>query len=157
MTPFGPGGSPREGIRPWFAGLGVLGALALVPLVFADRVPGMLDRTSDSIENTFGDWYWDVIKPFFPRPDTAMHLLIFASAAMLVGLLCWSWRTFVIGQVVVLVVGLVVEVLQPTLTSSRNFQTHDIVSNLAGQAIGIASALAVIYGWAAWERRRLSH
>jgi hypothetical protein len=156
MTPFGPGGTPREGIRPWLAGIGALGALALVPLVFADRAPELLDGISDSIENTFGDWYWDGIKPFFPRPDTAMHLLIFASAALLVGLLCWSWRTFVVGQVVVLGAGLVIEVLQPMFTSSRDFQTHDIVSNLVGQAIGIAAALAVIYGWAAWEQRRVS-
>jgi hypothetical protein len=156
-TPFGPGGTPRAGIRPWLALVGLIGFVVLIPLVFSDRIPGILDRASDNIENTFGDWYWHGIKQFFPRPDTAMHMMIFACAALVVGLLCWSWRTFAIGQIIVLLIGLVIEVLQPMFTNSRDFQDHDILGNLMGQTVGIVVALGCIYGWAAWERRRSAH
>lgn len=157
MTPFGPGGTPRGGIRPWLAGVAALGAVGMVPLMFADRVPGMLDRISDSIENGFGDWYWSGIKPYFPRPDEAMHVLLFAGAALLVGMLCWSWRTFAVGQALVLAAGLGIEFLQPVFTSSRDIQEHDIVSNLIGQSIGVVVAVALWWAWSAWEARSIAH
>jgi len=136
------------------AGLGVLAALLLVPVMFADRAPAVLDRISDRIENTFPDFYWDTLKPHFPEADVAMHLLVFGGAALAVGLICWSWRTFVLGQLMVFGAGLVVEVLQPVVTSSRNIELHDVLGNAVGQAIGIAVALVIIGTRSLWERRR---
>jgi hypothetical protein len=145
-----------SGARPWLAGLAALGLVAMVPLMFADRAPGVLDRISDGIENTFPDYYWDTLKPHAPEADVAMHLMLFATAAVLVGLVCWSWPTFVAGQVAILAGGMAIEVLQPMFTSSRDIETHDMAANLLGQAMGIGFALVVIFGWSAWERWRLS-
>ena len=157
MTPFGPGGAPLSGARPWLAGLGAVGLLVMVPLMFADRAPGALDRISDSIENTFPDYYWHTLKPHFPEADVAMHLMVFSAAALLVGLLCWSWPSFVAGQIAIFAGGLAIEVLQPMFTSSRDNETHDMAANILGQALGMGLALVAIFGWSAWERRRASH
>jgi hypothetical protein len=159
MTPFGPGGAPREGIRPWVAGVAALLVVALIPLMFADRAPDLLRAMSKDIEHALPDFFRFTLKPKLPNPepDLAVHLAVFSSAAVLVGLVCWSWRTFLVGQLLVLGGGVAIEILQPVVSSSREVQMSDIAANVSGQVIGIFLALAAIGAWAWWERHRAAH
>lgn len=152
-TPFGPGGRPFGGARPYLLGVVVLGGLAAVPIMLSDRAPDLFDRLTDWIEESFfPDVWWDN-KDLVPPGDVAMHLVLFGGLALAVGLMCWSWRTFALGQAGVLVGGLMLELLQPVFTDSRNVEVHDVVSNVAGQVAGMLAALALI---ALQARRRRS-
>jgi hypothetical protein len=152
-TPFGPGGHPTGGVRPYLLALLVLGGVVSVPLMLSDRAPDLFDRVTDAIEeNVFPDLWWEV-KTIVPAGDVAMHVLFFAGLALVAGLLSWSWRTFVLGQVGVLAAGMALEVMQPVFTSSRNIQLHDVASNVGGQLAGMVAALGLI---ALVRRRRRS-
>lgn len=151
-TPFGPGGRPTSGLRPYLAGLLLVLGLLTVPIMLSDRAPDLFDRVTDTIEERwFPDVWWDDVKPVLPEADVAMHLVFFGGLALVVGLLAWSWRTFWWGQLGVLALGVLVELAQPVVTSSRNIQVHDAVSNVAGQLVGIAVALAAV-GLVRWRR-----
>ena len=145
-TAFGPGGRPTGGLRPYLAGLLVVGGLLAVPIMLSDAAPGFFDRVTDTIEERWlPDVWWDTVKPaVVPDADVAMHLVFFGGLALVVGLLSWSWRTFVLGQAAVAALGFALELLQPVFTSSRNIQLHDVVANLLGQAVGLLAALGLI-------------
>lgn len=144
-TAFGPGGRPTGGLRPYLAGLLLLGAVLAVPIMLSDRAPDFFDRVTDTIEERwFPDVWWDDIKPLVPEADVAMHVLFFGGLALVVGLLSWSWRTFALGQLGVLALGTGLELLQPVFTTSRNIQLHDVVSNVGGQVLGIGVALLAV-------------
>ena len=151
-TAFGPGGRPTGGLRPYLAAVLAVAGLLAVPIMLSDQAPDFFDRVTDGIENSLPDIWWDDVKPLVPAGDVVMHLVFFGGLALVVGLLAWSWRSFVLGQVGVLSLGILLELAQPLVTSSRNIEVHDIASNLLGQAVGVAVALGCIQALS-WRRR----
>ncbi|QGG96860.1 hypothetical protein [Actinomarinicola tropica] len=154
-TPFGPGGRPTAGLRPWLAGVVVLGAVLAVPIMLLDRAPDVFDRITDEIEERwFPDVWWHDIKPLVPEADVVMHVVLFGGLALLAALLAWSWPVLLAGQAAVFGGAFALELLQPLVTSSRDIEVHDMVSNVSGQALGLLVGLALIGLERWWSRRR---
>jgi len=127
--------------------------------MFADRAPGLLSALSKDIERSLPDFFRFTLKPKLPNPepDLAVHLAVFSTCAVLVGLVCWSWWTFLVGQLLLFGGGVAIEILQPVVSSSRDVQVSDVAANVTGQVIGILLALALIGAWSLWTSRRAAH
>lgn len=153
-TPFGPGGRPWAGARAPLAALLVAGGLALLPIMFSDRAPGLLDRVSRRIERSLPWWLRTRVDGHLPEPDLAVHLLVYGGLALLVGLVAWSWASFVRGQVAIFVASVALELLQPVFATERTVQLSDVVGNATGQIVGALLAVALVAVWRSAERRR---
>lgn len=151
--PLGPGGRPFRG---WRAGaiLLSLGAGAVNALILlSDRAPGLLSRLSARIDagvsRAAGAAGVDVpgASVGVPQSDFDIHFLIWAVAALLVGLAMWSWASLAIGSAVVLVASATLELAQRAYSASRTVQFHDLVGNTLGVATGTCAVAAFAVGW----------
>ena len=149
MTPLGPGGRPFRGLRvlPLLASLGALPANALILL--SDRAPGLLRRLSvrvdAGVQRAAGAAGVDVPgNPVRgPRSDFDIHVVIWAVAALLVGLAAWSWLSLLMASTTVFAISVALEMAQGAYSRSRSVEFSDIVGN----AVGVVGATVVVAGF----------
>ena len=153
-TPLGPGGRRFRGWRvvPLLLSVGAFTANAIILL--SDRAPGLFRRVSARIDTGVsrvadatgvGDPGSDV---GVPQSDFDIHVVIWAAAALLIGLAAWSWPSLLLASGLVFASSVALELAQRTYTSSRTVQFEDLVAN----AVGVVSGTAVVAGFAlAWS------
>ena len=151
--PLGPGGRPFQGLRA-LAFLLSLGAGAVnAVILLSDRAPGLLSRLSARIDagvnRAAGAAGVDVpgTSVGVPRSDFDIHVLIWAVAALLVGLAMWSWASLVMGSAVVLAASAALEFAQQAYSRLRTVQVHDLVGNTLGVATGTCAVAAFALLW----------
>ncbi|HET7718400.1 MAG TPA: hypothetical protein VFK43_00445, partial [Acidimicrobiales bacterium] len=123
--PLGPGGRPFRGWRvvPLLLSLGVFAVNAVILL--SDRAPGLFRRLSSRIDagvnRAAGAAGVDVPAGSVrvPQSDFDVHVVIWAVAALLVGLAMWSWASLVVGSAAVLVASVALELAQQAYSRSR--------------------------------------
>lgn len=161
MTPpLGPGGRPFRGWRvvPLLLSLGSFGVNAVILL--SDRAPGFLSRVSARIDagvsRAAGATGLDVPGRDLavPQSDFDVHLVIWAIAALLIGLAAWSWASLFLANGLVFVASLAFELSQPVLTSSRTVQVEDVMGNVVGVLIGTGAVAGFSLAWWAVSTRR---
>jgi hypothetical protein len=151
--PLGPGGRPFRGLRT-LAFLLSLGAGAVnAVILLSDRAPGLLSRVSARIDagvnRAAGAAGVNVpgTSVGVPRSDFDIHVLIWAVAALLLGLAMWSWASLLLGSAVVLVVSAALEFAQQEFSTLRTVQLHDLVGNTLGVATGACAVAAFALLW----------
>lgn len=152
--PLGPGGRPFRGWRfaPLLASLGALAANAVVLL--SDRAPGLLNRLSARIDagvsraaGAAGVEVPGAAAAAVPRSDFDVHVMIWAVAAVLVGLAMWSWASLATGSAAVLVASATLELAQESYSRTRTFQFEDLVANAVGVGAGTCAVAAFALTW----------
>ena len=149
-SPLGPGGRPFRGWRvvPLLLSLGALGANALILL--SDRAPGLFRRLSARIDagvsRAAGATGVGVPggRVRVPRSDFDVHVVIWAIAALLVGLAMWSWMSLALGSATLFGASVMVELAQRTYSNSRTVQFDDVVAN----AVGVVAGTCAVAGFA---------
>jgi hypothetical protein len=157
LSPLGPGGRPFRGWRfvPILLSLGAFAANAAILL--SDRAPGFLRRVSARIDagvsRAATATGLDVPgrDVSVPQSDFDVHVVIWALAALLVGLATWSWASLLLGSGLVFVASVGLELAQHAFSSSRTVQFDDLMGNAVGVVAGtcVVAALAILW--------RLSH
>ena len=151
--PLGPGGRPLRGWRvvPLLLALGAFVVNAVILL--SDRAPGLFSRLSSRIDagvhRAAGAAGVDVPggSVRVPQSDFDVHVLIWAVAALLVGLAMWSWASLVVGSAAVLVTSAGLELAQQAYTRSRSVQLTDLMGNTVGVVTGTCAVAAFTLGW----------
>ena len=146
-SPFGPGGRPLGGIRPYLWGALVLAAAVLLPVMFAERAPDLARAIGRWIEDGDGLVGWIADTLWIPGSPFAIHIVAWAVVAGVSGLVAWSWRSLRWFTVGALGLSLLVELAQEWLTDSRQSQFDDGVANVIGVAIGLGLAVALNALW----------
>ena len=141
-VPFGPGGRPLGGVRPYLFVMFVVTGVVILPVMLADRAPRVARAMSRWINNS--DSALADAAGMLRLPETAfeVHVLSWAVAALFAGLIAWSWKSFVALGLAVLTVSLTVEAAQDILTDTRTSQVDDAIANSIGVAIGLTVAAA---------------
>ena len=153
MTPLGPGGRPFRGWRilPLLLSFAALGLNAVILL--SDRAPGLFRRLSARIDagvkQAAGAAGVDVPgnSVRVPRSDFDVHVLIWAVAALLVGLATWSWLSLFMASSTVYASSVVLELAQGAYSRSRTVQFSDLVGNAVGVMIGSGVVAAFSLAW----------
>jgi hypothetical protein len=151
--PLGPGGRPFRGWRivPILLSLGSFAVN--VVLLLSDRAPGVLGRISSRIDTgvhrAAGAAGVDVPggSVRVPQSDFDVHVVIWAVAALLVGLAMWSWASLVMASAAVLVVSVGLELSQQVFTRSRTVQFTDVMGNTLGVVTGTCAVAAFTLVW----------
>ena len=148
--PVGPGGRPFGGWRiPAFVlGLVALGVNAVILL--SDRAPGLFDKVSMRIDagvSRAANATGVVPAARLPQSDFDVHLLIWAAAALLLGLAAWSWVALALAGGSVFALSVVMEVAQQTFTVSRTLQREDIAGNAVGVLCGVGAVAGFAVAW----------
>ncbi len=159
-TPLGPGGRPFRGWRvaPLVLSLGAFAANAVILL--SDRAPGLFRRLSDRIDagvtRAAGATGVDVPGGAVrvPQSDFDVHVVIWAVAALLVGLAAWSWLSLLLAGGSVFTVSVALELSQQLLTNSRTVQLRDVVANAVGTGCGTGAVAAFGLAWWVLSTRR---
>jgi hypothetical protein len=102
----------------------VIGLLVVGAASFSDRAPGLIADIEDRLN-----------LPQIGEPT--LHLLGWMAVTVLVTLAIRRFAFQVLAAGGVLLLSLVIEVLQPSLSSSRSFEAGDAVANLMGVVIGL--------------------
>jgi hypothetical protein len=151
--PLGPGGRPFRGWRIVPVLLALVSFAVNVVLLLSDRAPGLLSRLSARIDagvsRAAGAAGVDVpgAPVGVPRSDFDIHVLIWAAAAVLVGLAMWSWASLVVSGAAVLVASVALELAQERYSRSRTVQFEDLVANTLGVAAGMCAVAAFALAW----------
>lgn len=127
----------------------VLGVVALgmgAVLMLADRAPGALRRVSDRLDAP-QRLAPEVVQEVAPASDALVHIVVWGSIMVLVGLVAWSWRALAVGTLGVLVVATMFELAQGSLTSTRRTELSDLLANVVGIAIGLSAVAIWAAGW----------
>lgn len=155
--PLGPGGRPFRGWRvaPFLLSFGAFGANAVILL--SDRAPGLFRRVSARIDagvsRAAGATGVDVSGQV-PRSDFDVHVVIWAIAALLVGLAAWSWLSLLLASAGVFASSVGLELAQGRFTRVRTVQLGDVRANAVGVLSGVcAVAVFTIVWWAVSTRR----
>lgn len=159
-TPLGPGGRPLRGWRflPLLLALGAFAANGVILL--SDRAPGFLSRLSRRIDaevsRAAGATGIDVPGRNLgvPRSDFDVHVVIWAVAALLVGLAMWSWASLLLGNGLVFVGSVGLELAQSAFTSTRTVQFHDLLGNAVGVFTGTCAVAAYALAYRLLRTRR---
>lgn len=112
----------------------VIGLLAVGAASFSDSLPGFIAR----VENRLG-------LPHIGEPVLHFGGWLFVTVLVVVAVRKPVPRTFAVGGVLLL--GLVIEILQPMLSSSRSFEADDIVANVLGVALGFLTGTRAARAW----------
>ena len=155
FSPLGPGGRPFRGWRivPLLLSLGALAANAVILL--SDRAPGLFRRLSARIDagvsRAAGVTGVEVPggEVRVPRSDFDVHVLIWAVAALLVGLAAWSWASLLLGSATVFGSSVMLELAQRTHSNSRTVQFEDLVANAVGVMAGTCAVAVFALVWKA--------
>ena len=133
---------------PLLLSLGAFAANAIILL--SDRAPGLFRKVSARIDagvsrvadaTGVGVPGSDVA---VPQSDFDVHVVIWAAAALLVGLAAWSWPSLFLASGVVFASSVALELGQRRYTNSRTVQFEDLVAN----AVGVVCGTAVVAGFA---------
>jgi hypothetical protein len=122
-------------------------------LLLSDRAPGLLRRISSRIDagvsRAAGAAGVDVSgrDVRVPRSDFDVHVLIWAVAALLVGLAAWSWLSLAIASATVFTASVALELAQRTYSNSRRVQFDDVVANGVGVVAGACLVAAFALAW----------
>ena len=151
--PLGPGGRPFRGWRvvPLLLSLGAFVVNAVILL--SDRAPGLFSRLSSRIDagvhRAAGAAGVDVPggSVGVPQSDFDVHVVIWAVAALLVGLAMWSWASLVMGSAAVLVTSAGLELAQQAYSRTRSVQLSDLMGNTLGVATGTCAVAAFSLAW----------
>ena len=159
-TPLGPGGRPLRGLRIPVALLGLANVAANGVIMLSDRAPGLLRRLSTSVDAgvvraaTAAGAARAAADARIPQSDVHVHLAVWASAALLVGLAAWSWPSLLVGAGAVFALSAGMEAAQGLYSSTRSVQLADLVANAVGVAAGAGAAALVAVLWRlAWGAR----
>lgn len=160
--PLGPGGRPFRGWRavPLLLSLGAFAANAVILL--SDRAPGLFRRLSVRVDagvhRAAGAAGVDVPggSVRVPQSDFDVHVLIWAVAALLVGLATWSWFSLFLASGTVFGASVVLELSQHFLSRSRTVQLADVAANAVGVVTGLCAVAAFAVGWRLWVNTRRS-
>ena len=155
----GPGGRPFRGWRvvPFLLSVAAVALNAVILL--SDRAPGLFRRISVRIDagvnRAAGAAGVDVPDRSVrvPRSDFDVHVLIWAVAALLVGLAAWSWATLLLGNGLVFVASVALELAQQAYSRSRTVQFQDVMGNALGVIIGTCAVAAFALVWRLFSRR----
>lgn len=151
-VPLGPGGRPLRGLRVVPALL-LPAAIAVNGVVMlSDRAPGLLRRLSSRIDAgvaraAAAGAPQAVSDARVPQSDFPVHVLVWAAAALLVGLAAWSWLSLLLGAAGVFTVSVAVEVAQGLLSATRTVQSADVAANALGVAAGAVAVAAFALFW----------
>lgn len=159
--PLGPGGRPFRGWRvlPALLSLGALGVNALILL--SDRAPGLFYRLSLRIDAgvhvAAGAAGLDVpgTTVRVPKSDFGVHVLIWAVAALLLGLAAWSWLSLFMAAATAFASSVALELAQGSY-SRRSVQLSDVVGNGLGVLIATGLVAAFSMAWTVGTRRYVS-
>lgn len=152
-SPLGPGGRPFRGWRilPVLLAMGSMAANAVILL--SDRAPGLLHRLSRRIDvevsravDASGLRVSRGDVPV-PRSDFDVHVLLWAVAAVLVGLATWSWLSLFLANGLVFVGSVALELAQGAYSSSRTVQVSDLMGNAVGVFTGTCAVAAFAILW----------
>ncbi len=127
-------------IVPLLLSLGAFAANAVILL--SDRAPGLFRRLSARIDAGVPGADVGVA-----RSDFDVHVVIWAVAALLVGLAAWSWLSLFLGSTVVFAWSVALELAQRRFTNSRTVQFDDLVANAAGVACGTGAVALFALAW----------
>lgn len=143
---------------PLLLALGALAGNAVVLL--SDQAPGLLSRLSRRIDvaaSRAADAAGiDVTRGDVPVPqsDFDVHVLIWAVAALLVGLATWSWVSLLVANGAVFVASIALEMAQDVYSSSRAVQLSDLFGNAVGVLAGTAAVAVFGLLWRVTHPRR---
>lgn len=146
-TPFGPGGWPFAGWRPWIALAGAVVALLIVPIMLAEGAPGLARdvagwvRTSDNALARVAD------SLRLPRSAFEIHVVAWAAAGVVAGLVSWSWRSFALFGLSAVVASMALEVAQDVVTATRSTELSDAIGNAVGLTFGLGMAAVANLVW----------
>ena len=158
--PLGPGGRPFRGLRVIPLLLSLCAVAVNAVILLSDRAPGLFRRISARIDagvsRAAGATGVDVPgrDVRVPRSDFDMHVLIWAVAALLVGLAAWSWMSLFLASATVFASSVALELAQRTYSNSRTVQFQDIVANGVGVAAGACLVGAFALAWKALTATR---
>ncbi len=155
--PLGPGGRPFRGLRvlPLLLSLGAFAANAVILL--SDRAPGLFRRLSARIDagvsRAAGATGVEVPgrSVRVPRSDFDVHVLIWAVAALLIGLAMWSWASLLLGSATVFASSVALELAQRSYSRSRSVQFDDMVANAVGVLAGTCLVVLFALAWKAFS------
>ena len=159
-TPLGPGGRPFRGLRVVPLLLSFCAVAANAVILLSDRAPGLFRRISTRIDagvsRAAGATGVDVPgrDVRVPRSDFDMHVLIWAVAALLVGLAAWSWVSLFVASAVVFGSSVALELAQRSYSSTRSVQFQDVVANGVGVAVGTCLVAVFALCWMALSGAR---
>jgi hypothetical protein len=132
--------------------LGAFGINAVILL--SDRAPGLFSRLSRRIDAGVSRAA-DATGLDVPGRDVSVaqsdldiHVVIWAVAALLVGLAAWSWTSLVLGNGMVLAGSVMLEMAQWFYTSTRTVQLSDI----AGNTVGVVTGTCAVAVYGLWWR-----
>ena len=151
--PLGPGGRPFRGWRIVPVLLSLVSLAVNVVVLLSDRAPGLLSRLSSRIDagahRAAGAAGVDLPggSVRVPQSDFDVHVIIWAVAALLVGLAMWSWASLAMGSAAVLVASAGVELAQQAFSQSRTLQLQDLMGNILGVAAGTCAVAAFALAW----------
>ena len=154
-SPLGPGGRPFRGLRVIPLLLSLCAVAANAVILLSDRAPGLLRRISARIDagvsRAAGATGVDVPgrDVRVSRSDFDMHVLIWAVAALLVGLAAWSWVSLFLASATVFGSSVSLELAQRSYSNSRTVQFDDIVANGVGVVAGTCVVAAFAVCWKA--------
>lgn len=85
--------------------------------------------------------------PRLPSGDAIVHISVWATAMLLVGLALWSWRGLAVGAVATFVTSAAIEMGQGRYTDRRTSQFGDLAANGVGVAAGTVAAAGCYLLW----------
>lgn len=145
---------PPVGLRLFIAVVGISAVGFNAALMLSDRAPGALRRIGGGLVvelseriDAGGRTARLTSDPRLPSGDTLVHIGVWGTAMLFVGLAVWSWRGLAVGAASVLGCSVAVEIGQRRYTTSRVFEVSDIVANAIGVAIGAAAAAGCYLLW----------
>lgn len=134
----------------------VLVGLVGVAVVAANTALLLSDRAPRALRSMFGDLAVDISRRLDSDgrataaldardvgSDSIVHLGLWATATVVIGLAVWSWGGAAISAVVVGAVSLLVEVAQGRYSTTRNVEMRDAVFNLLGVAVGTVAVVGL--------------
>ena len=145
MVRLDPRGQRLNSWRAVPAAMAVVTIAAITAVMLSDRAPLVLRRLSNRIDAGTSRAA-EVASQASPQSDFDIHVLSWALAALFVGLAAWSWRSLVLGNGLLFLYTVAVELAQGVLATTRNVEVSDIVANGAGVAagLGLATALSLV-------------
>ncbi len=125
-------------------GVALAGGLVLM----SDRAPGLLERVSRRID-AGSSRAAQLAAQTRPQSDFEIHIALWATITILVGLTMWSNWSVLVSAVGVFLTSVVAERAQEALTTAREMQLGDIAGNLIGvlAGLGVVFGVAVVFGW----------
>ena len=88
-----------------------------------------------------------------PQSDFDVHVAIWAVAALLVVLAAWSWATMLLGNGLVFVASIFLELAQHFYSRSRQVEFQDVMGNAVGVIAGTCAVAAFALAWRLFSTR----